>query len=167
MLTQEIKNLIIQAAIAAPSADNSQPFKFQWCTDDSLSLWIDKLRSGKASDNRFVLSDIALGAVIENIVIQSDDSGLNTEINYFPNGEKDEFYIASIKFFTSIVNPNKQVNLSKEIPRRTTDRRFPFKGPISESDQAKLDSAAHIYDCDIMWFDTKNSIKQEIGRAHV
>jgi len=162
MLSQEIKDQIIQAAIAAPSADNSQPFKFQWQADNSLSLWIDKLRSGKASDNRFVLSDIALGAVIENIAIQAFDFGFDPQINYFPNGQSDELYIANIKFGALANNQNEKSSLSKEIPKRCTDRRFPFKGPISQSNKEAIDSAAHIHDSDIIWFDDKKSITKAL-----
>ena len=78
MLSEDKKTTIINAAIAAPSADNSQPFQFQWQENNILHLWIDLSRAGKASDNRFILSDIALGAVIENIAIAAD------ELHYAP-----------------------------------------------------------------------------------
>lgn len=162
MLTEDIKNIIIKAAIAAPSADNSQPFKFQWHTDGSLNLWIDKSRSGKASDNRFILSDIALGAVIENIAVQSLDLGYEVDVNYFPNGKDDELYITNIKFNKLIDIQLNKVSLANEIYKRCTDRRFPFKGPISQSNRDDLSTTAQIYGCNTIWFDDKKSIKRTL-----
>jgi len=162
MLNQETQNSIIKAAIAAPSADNSQPFKFQWHTDSTLNLWIDKKRSGKASDNRFVLSDIALGAVIENIAIKAVSLGFEVSINYFPNGEQDELYIASIIFSINKTPENNANSLSSEIPKRCTDRRFPFKGPISKENKELLDAAAQAHECKTVWFDDKKLIKKAL-----
>lgn len=162
MLTEDIQNIIIKAAIAAPSADNSQPFQFQWHKDGSLSLWIDKLRSGKASDNRFVLSDIALGAVIENVAIQAFDSGYEVEVNYFPNGKDDELYITNIKFNKPIDIQPKKTSLANEIFNRCTDRRFPFKGPISQHNKDILTTAAQVHDCNTIWFDDKKSINKAL-----
>lgn len=162
MLTQETQDLIINAAIAAPSADNSQPFQFSWLSNNTLNLWIDQSRSGKASDNRFVLSDIALGAVIENIVIQSDALSLQSHMEYFPHGESDELYIAKIVFSNAIEQNRDVFALVKSIYTRCTDRRFPFKGPISEHDKELIDSAAQLHGCNTIWFDNKSAIEQAL-----
>ena len=162
MLNQETQDLIINAAIAAPSADNSQPFKFSWLANTTLSLWIDKSRAGKASDNRFVLSDIALGAVIENIAIQAKSLMLQSHIDYFPNGESDELYVAKIVFTTLNENQEDPDNLAKEIFNRCTDRRFPFKGPITQNNKAQLTAAAQSHDCNTIWFEDKKSIKRAL-----
>ena len=97
MLSEEIKQKLILAAIWAPSADNSQPFQYQWQDESTLSLFIDPERSGKASDNRFVLSDIALGAVIENVVIAAGPFELMANVSYLPN-VNDEYHVCNISF---------------------------------------------------------------------
>lgn len=159
MLSMSQKELLIQAAIYAPSADNSQPFQFHWQSDNTLELWIDSQRSGKASDNRFILSDIALGAVIENLIICASSLALESKVDYFPDGEKEELLVAIIHFSPS-EQPSPKDNLVDEIPRRCTDRRFPFKGPIKSQTIDLLTNAAKLHECDLLSFTCKKSIKR-------
>jgi len=159
MLSTSQKTQLIQAAIHAPSADNSQPFQFQWQNDNTLALFIDEKRSGKASDNRFILSDIALGAVIENIIICAHSLPLATKIDYLPNENEEKFLVAIIYFLPSEI-PAPKDNLIDAIPKRCTDRRFPFKGPIKTQNIALLTNAAKQHDCNLLSFTSKKSIKR-------
>jgi len=159
MLSTSQKNQLIQAGIFAPSADNSQPVQFHWQNDNTLEIWIDEKRSGKASDNRFILSDIALGAVIENIIIYAQSLPLTTKIDYFPNGEKEELLVAIIYFLPTENSAPKECLVS-EIPKRCTDRRFPFKGPIKKQTIELLTNAAKQHDCDLLSFTCKKAIKR-------
>lgn len=158
MLSESQKIQLINAAILAPSADNSQPFQFHWQNDNTIELWIDPLRSGKASDNRYILSDIALGAIIENIVICADSIELSTRIEYFPD-TKNDLFIANIYFLPSEANKNDNGILADEIPKRCTDRRFPFKGPIKSTTIELLTNAAKHNECNLLSFTSKKSIK--------
>jgi len=159
MLSESQKKRLITAAIYAPSADNSQPFQFRWQNDNTLELWIDPTRSGKASDNRFVLSDIALGAVLENIIVCADSFPLSTQIEYFPDGVQNELFIASIYFLPAERALDASDDLVGEIPKRCTDRRFPFKGPIKTQTIELLTNAAKQRDCDLLSFACKKTIK--------
>ncbi len=159
MLSESQKQRLISAAIFAPSADNSQPFQFRWQNDNTLELWIDPQRSGKASDNRFILSDIALGAVIENIIIRAESFPLSTQIEYFPDDNQAKFFVASIYFLPSEQTINDTDTLADEISKRCTDRRFPFKGPIKAQTIELLANAAKQHDCDVLSFTCKKSIK--------
>tara|TARA_B110000090_G_scaffold144202_1_gene158409 strand:- start:188 stop:1237 length:1050 start_codon:yes stop_codon:yes gene_type:complete len=158
MLSKNEQDELIKAAILAPSADNSQPFKYQWQSSSNIDLWIDESRSGKASDNRFVLSDIALGAVIENIVIHAASIKLSSNVKYFPNIKKDPRFVATIAF--NKVLEQKDHDLANAIPTRITDRRFPFKGPISKKIQKELQIAAQLNQSDLVWFNGKHEIKR-------
>lgn len=161
MLTQEQQEQIIQAAIWAPSADNSQPFQFEWLSTDKLALYIDKKRSGKASDNRFVLSDIALGAVIENVVVKAEALFFHSEINYFPS-QDDDYHVCTIYFLVNNTlddNVENTNHLGSAIFDRHTDRRFPFKGPIVQNTIEALTSAGSNYNCSVKWFNNKTSIR--------
>ncbi|MDQ6646250.1 MAG: hypothetical protein M3Y93_03315, partial [Pseudomonadota bacterium] len=70
IVKQQTKAEILRAGIAAPSADNSQPWRFAW-SEDVLDLRIDPGRSGGVSDARYVLSDLAAGACLENMIIHA------------------------------------------------------------------------------------------------
>lgn len=158
MLTEAIKHTLIQAAIHAPSADNSQPFQYQWQSDAILSLFIDPERSGKASDNRFVLSDIALGAVIENIVIAANASGFTTKETYLPDDEN-EYHVCDISFDDDGEISNDALILSDYIVKRATDRRFPFKGPIHQETLSTLSKTGQKYGCHVKWYTNKQEKK--------
>jgi hypothetical protein len=158
MLSKNEQDKLIKAAIFAPSPDNSQPFKYQWQSSSSIDLWIDESRSGKASDNRFVLSDISLGAVIENIVICASSLKFSSDVKYFPNIESLPHFVATITF--NNMAEQKDHDLANAIPTRATDRRFPFKGPISNGIQKELQIAAQLNQSDLVWFNGKHEIKR-------
>ena len=160
MLSKSQKDRLIEAAICAPSADNSQPFQFHWQNDNTLELWIDPKRSGKASDNRFILSDIALGAVIENIIVCAESFPLTTQIEYFPDMDQSEFFVASIYFLPCEHTLSDTSNLVDEIPKRCTDRRFPYKGLIKTQTMEILAKSAKQHNCDLLSFSCKKSIKR-------
>ncbi|MGB1262285.1 MAG: hypothetical protein ACPG52_05180 [Cognaticolwellia sp.] len=138
MLSSQHKTQLVQAAIYAPSADNSQPFKYRWQADE-LFLYIDKERSGKASDNRFVLSDIAIGAIIENVVIQAQALLLDSKITLLPN-DHDPYLAARIHFKVNATIAKQQSELAQYIEARCTDRRLPFKGPIAPQALADIEN---------------------------
>ncbi len=162
MIEEQLKKKMIEAAIQAPSADNSQPFLYEWFDETTLSLYIDKSRSGKASDNRFVLSDIALGAVIENVVITAKSNGLETQELLLPSN--DDYHVCDIAFMQSEnEEPNEEdISLAGEVHKRTTDRRFPFKGELSEDTRSLLTVSASCHNAGVQWFCSKTEKKSAL-----
>lgn len=143
-----IQQQLIEAAILAPSADNSQPWRYHW-DNEALELWIDKTRSGGVSDQRFVLSDLALGACIENITIQAHSLGYSSHIEYLPDPEQSPLWAARLTFTTA---PTQQEVLAQSIPDRHTNRSFPWRGPItSTTKQALSDEAAKLQGVTLNW----------------
>ncbi|MEO8748494.1 MAG: hypothetical protein ABI379_12680, partial [Rhodanobacter sp.] len=86
----------MRAGIAAPSADNSQPWRFAW-SGDELDLQIDAGRSGRVSDTRYVLSDLAAGACLENMIIHARSLGYAADLQTFPRDD-DELWVARIRW---------------------------------------------------------------------
>ncbi|WP_448547368.1 hypothetical protein [Thalassotalea fusca] len=138
---------IITAGINAPSADNSQPMLYAW-QENQLQLWIDTTRAGKASDNRWVLADIALGAVIENCIIAANALGYQHTCHYFPD-DKDDSHVANISFETSEKAPNG--DLAQFINKRCTDRRLPFKGKIAAEELDQLAQCVEHSSCKLTY----------------
>lgn len=133
------KAAILRAGVAAPSADNSQPWRFAWSGDD-LDLRIDASRSGGISDTRYVLSDLAAGACLENMIIHARSLGYAADQQTFPRHE-DELWIARIRWRRDPeCDPHEP--LAGAIERRHTDRRFPWGGPITTDTQARLNAQA-------------------------
>ena len=79
---------LAKAAICAPSADNSFPFRLE--IEDGRLLVFAGERFSKAHDSRKVLDCIGLGASIENIAVIASESGLVIETDWaarFPDSE--------------------------------------------------------------------------------
>jgi len=138
---------IITAGINAPSADNSQPMLYAW-QENQLQLWIDTTRAGKASDNRWVLADIALGAVIENCIIAANALGYQHTCHYFPD-DTDDSHVANITFEESESAPNGA--LAEFIDKRCTDRRLPFKGKIAVEELQQLAQSIEETSCKLTY----------------
>ncbi|HET7674845.1 MAG TPA: hypothetical protein VFL54_04920 [Gammaproteobacteria bacterium] len=132
----QFKKEVLAAAIAAPSADNSQPWRFAW-RSDALDLYIDPARAGGPSDARFLLSDLATGACLENILIRGRSLGHEADIDLLPGN--DELWVARVRWRAA---PANDTALAAAIPARHTDRRFPWRGPIRSNVRARLQAQA-------------------------
>ncbi|MFC5524306.1 hypothetical protein ACFPPA_00990 [Rhodanobacter ginsengisoli] len=140
-MNRQTKAAILRAGIAAPSADNSQPWRFAWSGDD-LDLRIDASRSGRVSDTRYVLSDLAAGACLENMIIYARSLGYVADLQTFPRDD-DELWVARIRWHRDPeCDPHEP--LAGAIEQRHTDRRFPWRGPITTDMQARLDAQARL-----------------------
>ena len=134
-LDEQTKTDILRAGIAAPSADNSQPWRFTWCGDD-LDLRIDAERSGDVSDTRYVLSDLAAGASLENMIVRGRSLGYSVDLQIFPRQE-DELWVARTHWRRDPECDSSEP-LAAAIDERHTDRRFPWRGPITIDVQTRL-----------------------------
>ena len=132
---------ILRAGIAAPSADNSQPWRFAWSGDD-LDLRIDADRSGRVSDTRYVLSDLAAGACLENMIIHARSLGYAADVQTFPRPD-DELWAARIRWRLDTESDQSEP-LAGAIEQRHTDRRFPWSGSITTDTQARLNAQARL-----------------------
>lgn len=130
LLDSKLKDAIIQAAMYSPSADNSQPWQYSWNETEDLSVWCDPQLSGKATDQAFILTDLAIGCVIEAIRLQAMKLGFKAQIAYFP--DSNPLHVALVKFspVAEELLIADDCELAKYIPDRHTDRRFPFNGKL-------------------------------------
>lgn len=134
-LDEQTKTGLLCAGIDAPSADNSQPWRFAWSGDD-LDLRIDAERSGHVSDTRYVLSDLAAGACLENMLVRGRSLGCSADLQIFPRHE-DELWVARVHWRRDPAG-NASEPLAAAINERHTDRRFPWRGPITTDMQTRL-----------------------------
>ncbi|MGH8234166.1 MAG: hypothetical protein ACREPU_08210 [Rhodanobacteraceae bacterium] len=148
-MDRHTKEGILRAGIAAPSADNSQPWRFAWCNDD-LDFRIDAGRSGRVSDTRYVLSDLAAGACLENMIIHARSLGYVADLQIFPRHD-DELLVARIRWLRD-PGSDQPEPLASAIGQRHTDRRFPWRGAITADTQAHLDAQARLIPGQRLWW---------------
>ncbi|MFC5583236.1 hypothetical protein [Rhodanobacter terrae] len=156
-MNRQTKTDILRAGIAAPSADNSQPWRFAW-NGDELDLRIDASRSGHVSDTRYVLSDLAAGACLENMIIHAWSLGYVADLETFPSDD-DELWVARVRWHRD-PGCDQSEPLAGAIGQRHTDRGFPWRGPISTDTQARLDAQArHVRGQRLYWPQTPRERK--------
>jgi molybdopterin/thiamine biosynthesis adenylyltransferase len=130
---------ILNAAITAPSGGNSQPWK--WVYDNGvLSLFHDRFYSYSFMDHKERSSYIALGAALENIVLEAHKLGLELHIQYFP-APADKQFIAAISFFDKPaegIEAHVCDDLEPFIYKRCTNRKITPRVPLPESDLQAL-----------------------------
>lgn len=158
-LTASQKNAISQAARLAPSADNSIPWQYAWLENNALLFINDKARSGSATDTTYILTNLAMGAAAENALLTASTMGLIGVVNY--SKDEDEIKV-TITFELGSDNETNDfaVNLAQQIELRHSDRRFPFKGEITEDIIANLKDSISDPAHSLKVYNTKTTIKE-------
>jgi tRNA A37 threonylcarbamoyladenosine dehydratase len=131
VLDKETIEEIVQAAIAAPTGGNSQPWKWLY-SNGILALYLDKIRSTSFLDYKNNVSYIGFGAALENLVLKARSLQYDAQINLFPLGE-DEKLIATIGFLKKDLMPERSDDLVSFITTRCTNRIIKERQPIEQS----------------------------------
>jgi len=124
---QEEIEKIVDMASTAPSGGNAQPWKWVY-HKGVLALYFDKYYGFSYMDYKDTASLIAIGAGIENLVIQSHDLGYEVKLHYYPLQDNDTL-VALIGFYTKGsdadgLEPHYSDDLVAAIPERHTNRRI-------------------------------------------
>jgi hypothetical protein len=75
VLSPDVRNAIVEAGTLAPSGDNLQPWIVKW-RQDALRVSVDPARDRSLYNYRRRASLIAVGAMVENMVIAAGEHGL-------------------------------------------------------------------------------------------
>ena len=122
-LSESDLNTIVDAAIAAPSAGNNQPWKW-FFSKNILFLFHDKYRSWSWGDYYEMGAHMGLGAALENVHLQAAALSLRDDIELFP--QKDEpRLIAAIRFSVTGHPANAfAINAARHLYTRHTNRKL-------------------------------------------
>ena len=133
-------------ALDAPSAHNSQPWKF-FLTDNILTIFLENSRRLPVSDPKDRQSLISIGCVTKAISLAADYHGYSSEIEYSTVASKNS-WIARIAMLekTGAGNTLPKDHLATLLSQRTTNR-FPYlkkEIPVSFIEQIQSLSTEHI-----------------------
>lgn len=136
ILNEVHKAQIIEAAIAAPSGGNTQPWHLVF--DGGNLLLIHELYYSQSFlDFNNLGSYLAFGAMIENISVASSHLGYHLKYRYFPN-PSDPRIVAVCSFEPKSAEPNEL--LMKALYKRMTNRRIGNRVELEESLKRTLEA---------------------------
>lgn len=131
---------IMRAAVAAPSGDNSQPLRFVYRAPNTLELHYIEGKDHPLMnvDNSGTL--IALGAAIENAVLEACGHGYRTDVAYGETGT----CAATLTFIRGGTSTPLDTLLRDSIHLRHTNRKAYRTTPLTESERTLVHEAAGI-----------------------
>jgi hypothetical protein len=125
---------ILEAAIAAPSVQNCQPW--QWHVEGKV-LTLKKVRERDCLSVDYAVNEmqaVAFGAAIENVVVAASEFGYRTDVAYLP--ENTDAIIAKLSLERDAeVRPDP---LAAYIYKRITNRKAYFRTPLAADEEHAL-----------------------------
>jgi nitroreductase len=146
---------IARAGTLAPSGDNLQPWRFRM-DGESLLVIGDPTRDHSLFNVQNLASYIAIGAVLENIIVVASRYNYRADISYFPNqGERD--LIARVSF-----SPGASVDpLADALERRCTNRKPYQRRPLDEATFKNLAlDGSRFSNLGLVWLNDRASLKK-------
>ncbi len=129
-LTSAEATAIAKAACHAPSGGNLQPWRWSYA-NGVLQLKQDEKLISSFLDHNYIASYIALGASLENAVLQAVHENLEADVTLFPNSERKDV-IANLQFKRQNEFSENEKMLGKNVFKRHTNRNIE-KGKDLES----------------------------------
>ena len=139
---ETLKRQVIPSAILAPSAHNTQPWRFRTSTN-TLEVFVDWDRHLKVSDPDLRQLYVSIGCAITNVLVAAKYWGSDTTVKYFPQGEGKEKPVVKISFSaqegTEHANHDSETGeLFAAIEHRHTNRSDFDKEMLSEKEQKEV-----------------------------
>lgn len=166
-LDSNVITSLVNAACAAPSTGNDQPWKWLY-KEGTLFLYHDEYRSSSFGDFQKIASFITLGAAYENLYIHAISKyGIEPEYDFFPIASSERL-VAAINFIA--IGDNKKehapnlLNLESGIYKRHTNRNASAKVILDSEILDGLQSYAESIDgARLQWLTDEKQIA-EIGK---
>lgn len=150
---------LVNAACAAPSTGNDQPWKWLY-ENGALFLFHDEYRSFSFGDFQKIASFISFGAAFENLYIHALTLGLEAHYQFRPDG-LNERLVAAITFTKAEHIDDEIKTLDAGIYKRHTNRNMGPKAQIADDAYAQLTRLAQsIPGAELQWFKDDETISK-------
>jgi hypothetical protein len=148
-LPEQHVNALLEAAVAAPSMHNTQPWRFE-ITGHIIDIYLDGSRTLPAEDPTGRAMRIAAGAATFNLRCAAAALGYGAWFGLAPYSEEPDLLARVVVEPTSA--PDEALRaLADEIPRRHTDRRPSDPTPLPEEVRIALIHAAYAEGAELTW----------------
>lgn len=136
-----VKENILPSAVLAPSAHNTQPWRFR-VGNNTLGVFVDWERHLEVSDPTQRELYISLGCAILNARVAAAHREFGTQITYFPNGKGEDQPVAQLTFSSGNADSH-LASLFPSIAKRRTNRAVYSAEPLSREEREALTAAQH------------------------
>lgn len=160
MKQNTLMDSVLLAMTQAPSAHNTQPWKFK-TTDNSIDVFVEWTRHLTVSDPNERQLYASIGCSIENGVIAGNYAGYISDVMIFPEGEGKDKPVARINFSEGYQRDNHIGELYNAIPKRRNNRSFYDVTPLSSQELSSLKRVGIEH---VSYIDDRSKI-QQIARA--
>jgi hypothetical protein len=148
-LPAEDVEIMLEAAIAAPSMHNTQPWRFE-VQGHVVDVFLDGSRTLPAEDPTGRAMRIAAGAATFNLRCAAETLGYGTWFGLAPYPEEPDL-LARIVVEPSQTRNDELRELAAQIPRRHTDRNPSDATPLAENVRVALTRAAYAEGAELTW----------------
>ena len=149
---------LVEAAGAAPSGGNLQPWTFHW-QDLQLSALLDRERLSPLLDFRQLGTFLGFGAAAENVALRAADHGFKAEITAFPQHARGDMVFTANLQRSPGAAPDP---LASNILLRCTDRHRGARLPVDPELRARMGHAAQARGARLLWRDDAETL-EELG----
>ncbi|MEV0283543.1 MULTISPECIES: Acg family FMN-binding oxidoreductase [unclassified Kribbella] len=144
-------DILLAAAVAAPSMHNTQPWRFA-VKGRVIDVFLDGSRTLPAEDPTGRAMRIAAGAATFNLRCAAESLGYGTWLGLAPYPEEPDLLARIVVEPTS--TPDEELSdLAGQIPKRHTDRRPSGADPLAQSTRVALVQAAYAEGAELTWLD--------------
>ncbi|TDW21981.1 Acg family FMN-binding oxidoreductase [Kribbella kalugense] len=144
-------DILLAAAVAAPSMHNTQPWRFE-VDGQVIDVYLDGSRTLPAEDPTGRAMRIAAGAATFNLRCAAESLGYGTWFGLAPYPEEPDL-LARVVLEPAGARNESLCDLAEEIPHRHTDRNPTDATSVSEQLRVQLMQAAYAEGAELNWLE--------------
>ncbi|MEU8226135.1 hypothetical protein [Kribbella sp. NPDC048915] len=141
---------LLEAAVAAPSMHNTQPWRFE-IDGHVIDVYLDGSRTLPAEDPTGRAMRIAAGAATFNLRCAAESLGYGTWFGLAPYPREEPDLLARIVLEPTASRDEELRDLAVQIPYRHTDRQPSDDTPLAEEVRVRLLQAAYAEGAELTW----------------
>ncbi|MFG1912328.1 Acg family FMN-binding oxidoreductase [Kribbella sp. NPDC048928] len=143
-------DVLLSAAVAAPSMHNTQPWRFE-VEGHVIDVYVDGSRALPAEDPTGRAMRIAAGAATFNLRCAAESLGYGTWFGLAPYPRDEPDLLARIVIEPTADQDDELRDLARQIPHRHTDRKPSDDVPLAEEARVELMQAAYAEGAGLTW----------------
>lgn len=158
------QRVLLEAAVAAPSVHNTQPWLFL-LRPDAIDLYADPSRQLRRADRTGRELLVSCGAALFNLRVAAEHVGLRSQVSILPDRD-DPTLVAQVSLARRDDSTSSLGTFYTVIPRRHTNR-LPFRDePVPEAAVSRLREAATLENAALRCYSDADEVARLVSLMH-